>query len=329
MSCPKKALENAVVSAFVKCGKYLQEKMPLDNDILKVCSAVDPRIKGKTSTLGYLLKIPDLTNLVDKDDVDDFDDEVRDYVTTKKLKDYVEGTAIDEWWGDVPSSKYPHLTKAVKGLLSFFHGPMVESSFSVMGELLDEKKARADVRTYAAMQIVKYHLSSRKESALTAYSSKKDPEREPICSKLTENMRKAYKDNKDRIAEDNLEKEEEARELGVDPSIPHLSKKDSKQMMYEEALKAGESSGSSAEVAPSTSSSKVAPSPSSSSLSFYKIPKKRKLDSSQSQNKKQSKIQKVSDRMQEISDIELIVLPMDSEDVQKEEKKKENQTKQH
>ena len=40
--------------------------------------------------------------------------------------------------------------------LTDFHGPRVESSFSVMGDVMDKKSGRMNVSAYSAIQTVKY-----------------------------------------------------------------------------------------------------------------------------------------------------------------------------
>ena len=66
---------------------------------------------------------------------------------------------MDEWWEAADAQRYPTLTTAAKGLLSCFHGPMVEGSFSIMRDMLDEGKAWMDTETFAVMQFVKFSLS--------------------------------------------------------------------------------------------------------------------------------------------------------------------------
>ena len=46
-------------------------------------------------------------------------------------------------------------------LLTIFHGPRVESSFSVMGEVMDKKSGRMNMSTYTAIQTVKYSLNAK------------------------------------------------------------------------------------------------------------------------------------------------------------------------
>ena len=86
----------------------------------------------------------------------DFVSEARMYNTDRQLNGFSTNVPVDEWWATVNTEQYPTLTTAAKGLLRCFHGPMVEGSFSIMGDLLDEGKARMDMETYAALQLVKF-----------------------------------------------------------------------------------------------------------------------------------------------------------------------------
>ena len=61
------------------------------------------------------------------------------------------------WWISV-SKKYPVVFKVVRAVLSIFHGPRVESSFSTMGDIIDKKSGRMNIETYAAIQTIKYAL---------------------------------------------------------------------------------------------------------------------------------------------------------------------------
>ena len=52
-------------------------------------------------------------------------------------------------------NKFTILKKMVYALLSCFHGPAVEDSFNVMGDI-DFKSANTILQTYASYQAVKY-----------------------------------------------------------------------------------------------------------------------------------------------------------------------------
>ena len=50
-------------------------------------------------------------------------------------------------------------------LLTIFHGPRVECSFSVTGDVMDTKSCRMNVSTYSAIQMVKYSLNAKTSHA--------------------------------------------------------------------------------------------------------------------------------------------------------------------
>lgn len=54
-------------------------------------------------------------------------------------------------------------------VLSCFHGPQVESSFSLMGEILDPKSSRMKIDTYSAIQTVKYNMKAKETTAQTMF----------------------------------------------------------------------------------------------------------------------------------------------------------------
>ncbi|XP_025097060.1 uncharacterized protein LOC112565660 [Pomacea canaliculata] len=77
----KKSIRLKMREAFVKCGTYLQEKMPVNNKVLKICSVLDPIMRNTTQARQLLGQIPSRTNLVqnDQDTVDRFHREVNKY----------------------------------------------------------------------------------------------------------------------------------------------------------------------------------------------------------------------------------------------------------
>ncbi|KFM61568.1 hypothetical protein X975_11224, partial [Stegodyphus mimosarum] len=74
---------------------------------------------------------------------------------------------LDEWWAKVfADGSYPALSKMVKAILSFFHGPQVESAFSSMSSVLEKECGRMSIDTFSAIQTVKYKFLSCNKSAL-------------------------------------------------------------------------------------------------------------------------------------------------------------------
>ena len=120
------------------------EKLPQSNDFLKTVTAIDPvaiLAKG-TDTLKAILHLPDLvTNVLSFTDLEDYEKDCRKTMSDLTLppalveKKFVRA---DIWWFKL-KDKYPLLSKISLALLTIFHGPRVESSFRVMGDVMDKK----------------------------------------------------------------------------------------------------------------------------------------------------------------------------------------------
>ncbi|CAL8235989.1 unnamed protein product [Boreogadus saida] len=90
---------------------------------------------------------------------------------TIQLKSFKEGESIVDWWGHVfdKPDKYPSLSAMVKCFLSIFHGPRVESTFSLMNDVIDQRSGNMNVQTFNAIQTVKYTLQSKGKTALQLF----------------------------------------------------------------------------------------------------------------------------------------------------------------
>ena len=92
--------------------------------------------------------------------------------------------------------KYPNICKMAFALLSCFLCPVVESSFSVMGNVMDETTKRLNIEPLSAIQTIKYWLSAKNQSAIKAFQ-KEDYMLEAVDSKLVKNINKAAKARKE------------------------------------------------------------------------------------------------------------------------------------
>ena len=146
------------------------EKLPLSNDLQKTVTATDPvAILAKmTVTLKAILHLPDIvTNVLSSTDLEDYEKECRKIMVDPTLppalveKKFVRA---DTWWFKL-KDKYLLLSKMSLALLTIFHGPRVESSFSVMGDVMDKKSGRMNVSTYSAIQMVKCSLNTKTSHA--------------------------------------------------------------------------------------------------------------------------------------------------------------------
>ena len=74
----------------------------------------------------------------------------------------IEVSCLD-WWISL-EFRYPNCFKMATAVLSIFHGPRVEGSFSGMTDIIDSKSGRLDIESYDAMQTVKYALMANQVS---------------------------------------------------------------------------------------------------------------------------------------------------------------------
>ena len=149
-------------TAYQSCGEYIQKKLPLENEALKKFSVIDPKIVTSPNklVLKWFNDIPTaLVNVLTLEEQDEYDFEVRKLLVDAQLFSALDSKRDDidclTWWISV-LKKYPVVFKVVRAMLSIFHGPRVESSFSTMGDIIDKKSGRMNIETYAAIQTIKY-----------------------------------------------------------------------------------------------------------------------------------------------------------------------------
>ena len=247
--------------AYISCGKVLLEKMPLTNPALMCFSSLDPVLRGNSTALQRMKKLPQLFKHLLTDDTPDsdssgahcdvtdkpgasedqdiveekFDLERRKFHSDRSLPALMSGVSVDCWWAAVDSDTYPVLTKLVKAALSCFHGPLVESSFSVMADVIDKGNTGIDIATFSAIQTVKYSLSTRGTTAVDWFC-KKDPLTESVDKKLTLNMSSAWWKNEERKTKNRAQRERQNAQLGASGKVP--TKRKGKEDLDAEAKKA-------------------------------------------------------------------------------------------
>lgn len=101
-----------------------------------------------------------------------------------------EEARVDLWWNVVrKTQRYPALCKLALSALCPFHGPQVESAFSVMSNILQAKAANLSVETYESYQVVKYNLKAMQVSAIQHYSRK--TKESPVNVQLCRNVKRS------------------------------------------------------------------------------------------------------------------------------------------
>ncbi|CAL4135756.1 unnamed protein product, partial [Meganyctiphanes norvegica] len=182
--------------AYLDSSKYMQDKFPLNNPLLKSLSGIDPIVQHHEVSGRCLKRLPSLvTNVLSADEVEQYEEEILNYMSDSTLPNYAEPkraddesddesdnelddqsksppkktapsdapkviTRIDEWWHEVrETGRYNNLSKLVLATLSIFHGPLVESSFSSMGNIMDSKRYSLSIETFNSYLTVQYYFA--------------------------------------------------------------------------------------------------------------------------------------------------------------------------
>ena len=187
-----------VEKAYVQCGEYIQSKLPLENKSLKALTSIDPLLVSNSNKnhLRRFLSLPTIMpTILSADEEELYEKEVRsvcvDSLLPSARDDQMNEVNCLDWWTSI-NNRYPTVFKMVTAVLSIFHGPRVESTFNVMGDVLDKKSGRMNMETYSAIQDIKYGLKTRQPLAqhrAVSTFAREDRLHTPVNSKLSNNMR--------------------------------------------------------------------------------------------------------------------------------------------
>lgn len=214
----RKAFLQKAKQSYIACGQMLQKKMPLDNKALKVCSALDPQRRCGNDTRELLSKLPDFVPHLPQSDA--LSQEVRSYSVSQTLPSAA-GCQIDEWWHKL-KDRYPQLCQGALSMLSCFHGPIVESSFSAMTIIMDCHSARLSTEVFSSVQSVRHYVQARDTTALNLFA-KKEPLTDPVNKRLAKNMQSAYKLNTNSQKIGRAQKSEKKAALGVEENPEQIT----------------------------------------------------------------------------------------------------------
>lgn len=156
-------------TAYTTTATYLQKKLPLVSPTLMALSALDPALKGHSQAVIQLKKLSGLlSHLLPTSDIHQ---EIIRYNVDTSFPKFNNGDCVVEWWGHVfeRRDKYPALITLVKCGLSIFHGPRVESSFSLMNEIIDRRSGNMKIATFNSIQTVRYALQAREKTAVELF----------------------------------------------------------------------------------------------------------------------------------------------------------------
>ena len=179
------------IAAYQACASSLQRKMPLNNKLLQYLSSIDPVCQGHPASLKCIPSL--VTNVLTETECDLYMLEAHQFHTDAQLPAADAQTRLDVWWTSVfETGRYPALSKCVMALLSCFHGPLVEGSFSCMSNIMDSTSARMGIRTFSSLQTVKYALLAKEKTSIEFFK-KDDFLHDKVSGNLVRNMRNAHK----------------------------------------------------------------------------------------------------------------------------------------
>lgn len=202
----------ALREGYVKAGKYLLEKLPLENSTITNLATLSPTmIQHEATSQGLLSLGRSLPNVLDTAKLGQLDAEVRAYQVDVDIlnlqREYPTDARIDvDWWRKVfllktqtGERRYPVMQKLVKALLSIFTGPLVEGSFNLMDDILEADRTSMNVETYESLAFIKSHLKAEGKTASTV----------AISSSMRRSCLSSYQTYQTRLQEKTAREEEQ------------------------------------------------------------------------------------------------------------------------
>ncbi|GFR16804.1 flotillin-1 [Trichonephila clavata] len=206
-----KEFQISLMKAYTNTAQHMKQKLPLKSSYLISFTALDPELRGKTSTILAFEKLSSfMSHIFSDNEKSKVEAEIRlyqsdIYITKEMLYTSDESgnqvkCTIDKYWSKVfnlkddftNDYKYPTLAKLVKACLRCFHGPLVESAFNLMDTLVTDYRTSLKIDSLDAVQTIKYDLMASKETSCEKYGSK-NPMTYPIHKDLLLNMNRSWK----------------------------------------------------------------------------------------------------------------------------------------
>ena len=179
----------SVRKGFLEAGKLLLNKLPLDNTHLISLKYINPDRRSDTGALSHLQNLATMfDNVLTFNEKALVDEEIRSFIIEDSFKPLKDGR-IDHWW---ENSNFHLFKRIIKAALSSFHGPQVESSFSLMKGIMKKNSGRMSVNTFDSVQTVKYYLMSKNTSAVKFFH-RPSINHSPVDKNLIRNMQSATK----------------------------------------------------------------------------------------------------------------------------------------
>ena len=99
-------------------------------------------------------------HFIGKGSPSDFTAELRNYVVDSDLAQLQNSERLDKVF---ETKRYPMLSSIVRASLSIFIGPIVESSFSMMNDIIDLRSGSTEINTYITIITIKVPVLCQQE----------------------------------------------------------------------------------------------------------------------------------------------------------------------
>ena len=222
----REIFQKAVILAFTDGAQYLQKKMPLDNELLRCLSSLDPKCHGVSLASKLMKRLGTFfPNIIEEEELDAYDADVTKFHLLVDLPVWEDGkTRLDTWWNEVLKKHcLVYLAKVVKACLSIFTGPRVEQSFSLMNNTITSSTNQLLTSTFEALQTVKMELIAAKQTSVQRYY-RRNFLKSPINRWVCKGIQTSRRSKMERRAANRKRNVERLAELGVEP-VPKKKKK--------------------------------------------------------------------------------------------------------
>lgn len=194
--------KSSLKKAYVSTAQHMLQKLPIGNSLFINFSCFDPELRGKSTTMSAFFNLSShLSHIFSEAEMQDLDLEIRLYQTDMSVTEMLHSfdgiqkkLPMDEYWyeifklrDDINNPKFPVLSKLIKACLTCFHGPMIESAFNFMDNIITDTRTSLKIDSLDAVQTVKYYLMSTNSTTCEKYGCD-DPKTTPMDKNLIKNV---------------------------------------------------------------------------------------------------------------------------------------------
>ena len=208
-------MKRQLLFAYVTTAKYLRERLPFSNSLLRHLLSLSPDLRNHTLGKQYLLHLAlDYIHILDDGEKGQIEKELCSYCINP-ASSIDSATRIDHYWFRL-RREYPLLSKLALIYIGIMSAPEVERSFSRMTSSLTEKTSQMKVETLDAIQSMKQYLLVHKQSSLEKFK-RRCVVHDPVPSNLVKKMLNASKKRKESLENEKDRKSEFLRRLSIKP----------------------------------------------------------------------------------------------------------------